>query len=335
MKRHVKVSLLLVTAILVLGIAALRQAYIAYQQPLPPITVQSGRNALWMRHAWVGQPHSGEDVRQLALMLQRHRITDIFVHVGPLDGTGAIDPAKYPHAAEFIQRLKADHSQVCIQAWVGQIEKGGAGPLDLSNGQVRTTIIGTAKKLLTLGFDGIHYNIEPIVSGNPHFVALLRDTHTVTQALGKIESVSGYKVLPLAVGGVVSQALSRATTAFWDPTYCEEVAGCVDQLAVMMYDTALPYDFLYGRATADQIGRLTRLLGARIPLFIGVPTYEDQRWTFHAEAENMESGLRGIRQGIAGIAPDAERNVGVAIYADWTTDPAEWETYRRLWLPPG
>jgi hypothetical protein len=42
--------------------------------------------------------------------------------------------------------------------------------------------------------------------------------------------------------------------------------------------------------------------------------------------------VRGVRRGAEGLNPAAARQLGVAIYADWTTEPAEWETYKRLWL---
>lgn len=42
----------------------------------------------------------------------------------------------------------------------------------------------------------------------------------------------------------------------------------------------------------------------------------------------MESALRGVRLALAGLPPD---RLGVAIYARWTTDDAEWATYRQLW----
>jgi hypothetical protein len=62
---------------------------------------------------------------------------------------------------------------------------------------------------------------------------------------------------------------------------------------------------------------------------MGVPTYTEPGWAFHP-AENMESALRGIRLALADAGPSGTRP-GVAIYARWTTDDAEWATYRYLW----
>ncbi len=64
----------------------------------------------------------------------------------------------------------------------------------------------------------------------------------------------------------------------------------------------------------------------------GVPSYEDQRWTFNPKAANVGSALRGIQKGIDGLDRSELRDFGVAIYAEWTTDDEEWEMYRREWL---
>jgi spore germination protein YaaH len=205
--------------------------------------------------------------------------------------------------------------------------------LDLSQAAVRQTILVTAQRLLDLGFDGIHFDVEPVCTGDPHYVSLLRDSQRLTRTQGKTTSVATFKALRPPIATIATSLLSWPV-GLWDTAYFQEVAQQVDQVAVMMYDTGLPYDFLYGAATARQIRYLSGLVGDQKPFFIGVPTYDDQRLTFHAEAENMASGLRGVRRALEGLGPSATRNLGVAVYADWTTDPAEWETYRRLWLLP-
>ena len=65
-------------------------------------------------------------------------------------------------------------------------------------------------------------------------------------------------------------------------------------------------------------------------IMMGVPTYTEPGWTFHPAAENMESALRGVRLALADGGPSGVRP-GVAIYAHWTTDDAEWATYRHPW----
>jgi hypothetical protein len=321
----------IVAALAVLVGGVMVAAYVTYRRPLAPVTADRGLNAIWVKHAWVGSAHTEAEYRDFAALLKRNRISDVYVHVGPLNGDGTIDPGRYRHAPQLLARLRAHDGQVRIHAWIGQVEKSGGGPLDLSNGDVRETILVTARQLIDLGFDGIHYDVEPVPSGDPNYVDLLRKSQILTRSRHKATSVAAFKALPSSVVSVVSALLSRPI-GLWDGSYFQEVAQSVDHVAVMMYDTALPYDYLYGMATALETRYLVRLMGAQKPLFIGVPTYDDRRMTFHATAENMESGLRGVRMGIEGIKPAPDGPLGVAVYGDWTTNEAEWATYKRLWL---
>ena len=66
-----------------------------------------------------------------------------------------------------------------------------------------------------------------------------------------------------------------------------------------------------------------------VTIFMGVPTYEENRLSFRHGAENMRSGLRGMRIGLA--AEPMPHPPGAAIYANWTTDATEWRRYRRDW----
>ena len=116
----------------------------------------------------------------------------------------------------------------------------------------------------------------------------------------------------------------------WSPSDYREAAARVDQLAVMSYNTALPWDWLFGAFVAFETRRIQAAVDSKAVIMMGVPTYEEPGWTFHPEAENMESALRGVRLALA----DAGRRptqLGVTIYAHWTTDDAEWAIYRRLW----
>jgi hypothetical protein len=309
-------------------------AYFEYHRPLAPKAIDSGLNAIWVKHAWVGEPHTENDYREFAGLLKQNRISDVYAHVGPLNGDGTIVPTRYQHAPAFLARIRAHYGQCRIHAWVGQVEKQGGGPLDLSNEAARKSIIVTAHRLLDMGFDGIHYDVEPVASGDQHYVSLLRESRRLTQTRNKTTSVAAFKALP---GPIVStiEFLASQPIGLWDSSYFREVAQQVDQVAVMMYDTALPYDFLYGAATKFETRYLSKLVEPGQPLFIGIPTYDDRRLTFHAEAENMVSGLRGVRLAMPGMESEAIRQLGVAIYADWTTDQSEWQTYKRLWLKSG
>jgi len=46
--------------------------------------------------------------------------------------------------------------------------------------------------------------------------------------------------------------------------------------------------------------------------------------------ENPENALVGVVAGLRGLGAGGTFE-GVALYAEWTTDEAEWAAYERLW----
>ncbi len=290
-----------------------------------------GKNALWARHQWVGEAHSVEEYTHLATLLQQHEISDVFFHVGPLNAQGRIESRKYPFASDLIRHLKQEYPQIRIQAWIGQVEARGGGPLDLSSPEAQKNILLTAEIFLDLGFDGIHYNIEPIYSGDTRLIELLQKTKEITGARRKLLSFSCDEPELFPGMGYLSRFISRQA-GLWTIEYYRQVAGHVDQVAVMMYDTALPTDWLYGHVVKWVTRKLLTELPSDTTTFMGVPSYEDKRWSFHPEAENMSSGLRGIQQGLSSFHSSDLQHFGVAVYAEWTTDADEWRIFAEKWL---
>jgi hypothetical protein len=188
--------------------------------------------------------------------------------------------------------------------------------------------VATAGRLLALCFDGIHYDIEPIHPGDPHFLDLLERTRELTRARGAVLSVALEELelaaaqRPLATLPVVGHA-PRMTRS-----YLRAVAERVDQVAIMTYGTQLPADWLFGRYVAWQTEQVVEAVGGRADVLMGVPT-EDVIWS-----EHVRSGIRGVRKGLAGMPPARRARVGVAVFAEWTTTSQEWAAYREEWLAP-
>lgn len=305
--------------------------YFSYHADIGTMHYSQGKNALWARHQWVGEYRTVKEYVQLATHLKQHEMTDVFFHVGPLNAQGLIEQQKYPFAARLLAYLKKEYPELHIQAWIGQIEARGGGPLDLSKNIVQENIVRTVKAFLDLGFDGIHYNIEPIYSGDTRFLELLRKTKTITENRNKILSIASDEPEPIWVTEKVVRLFANQA-GFWKKEYYVQVAEHVDQIAVMMYDTALPVDWLYGSFVAWVTKTLLTSLDPELTLFMGVPSYEEHRWGFHPEAENVRSGIRGIQKGLASFDTPEIQHFGIAIYAEWTTDQNEWDVYTQEWL---
>jgi hypothetical protein len=306
-------------------------SYVSYHLGAPPGNYSHGRNAVWAGHRWVGLSYGREDYRRLADLLRSNRISDAFFHVGPLDADGRIPAAKYLYARRMIRNVRELYPGLCAQAWIGQVEKRGGGPLDISNPEVRKNIVRTASRFLDLGFCGIHYDIEPIYSGNAYFLALLDETRKVAGDRSAVVSVSS-PALELLPGKQRVLRFFSKRSAFWKKKYFIEVAARCDQISVMMYDTALPEEWLYAKIVEWETANLLDLLGGRTTLFIGVPSYDEERRSFHPRAENVRSGLRGVKKGLAHYRLRPAPRFGPAVYALWTTSDEEWKTYRLEWL---
>jgi hypothetical protein len=328
MRRTLRIAVIVLLFIAVGMGAFAGTLYLDYHRDLP-LQQQSGPVGLWLEHRWVGETQSIAGYDALADELRGLGITDVFAHVGPLDGTGAIPPERYPNAAAFVAAMHARLPGVHIQAWMGQMEKRRGGPLDLADPSTRAGILRTAEIFLDLGFDGIHYDIESLQRDDSALHALLDATHALARARGRLLSLATTEIEPFAgANALVNTPLPDAV--LWSPSDYRAAAARVDQLAVMTYNTALPWDWLYGSFVAFETRRIVAAVDGKAAIMMGVPTYEEPGWTFHPQAENMASGLRGVRLAIADAGPRPAQ-LGVAIYAHWTTDATEWATYRRLW----
>lgn len=146
-----------------------------------PSVEATGLSAMWARHQWVGEAHSEQEYDELAAQLRELELTDVFFHVGPLAADGCIPPERYPEADELAAALERRVPEVRVQAWIGQVEVRGGGPLDIGDVSVRERIVGEAERFLELGFDGVHYDIEPWFPGDERYLALLTATREVTQ----------------------------------------------------------------------------------------------------------------------------------------------------------
>lgn len=330
MKRPLRIALIILATLTALIGGGLAYVYVA-TNALPEREIAlRGPNGLWVGHRWVGKVQKQKAYNRLAARLRRHRISDAYVHVGPLQADGTIKPSRFPAAKTLVRQLRKGTSKLRLHAWIGQVEVHGGGPLDLSKASVRLNIWRTAGRFLELGFDGIHYNIEPS-TGNPYFIELLAATHRLTKRRGRVLSVAADELEPLPGLAWLTRALGT-NGAYWSEPFYRSVIENVDQVAVMTYDTLLPAAWMYKGFVAWQTAQIRQLAKGRAQLLMGVPSYEERRWSFHPNVENVRSALSGVRKGMGILNGDDFVGFGVAIYADWTTDAEEWRTYREIWL---
>lgn len=292
-------------------------------QARPPAHPQT---AVWLAHRWAGQPQPASAYRRLFGQLRADRVTYAFLHVGPLAAAGTIPSRRYRAAAGFLAAAASLDPRLAVLAWVGQIIRP-SGPLDLDSPPVRARIVATDRALLRLGFAGIHYDLEPVPSGDQGYLDLLAATRPVTATAGRLLSAATPALDAEPIEGLLSDLAPGYVT--WSASYYRQVAGLVDQVAVMTYGKELPVSWAYGSFVRWQTRDIAALMPPGTSLLIGVPTYNVTGWNLFPRAETLAAGLRGVREAL----PRAPHHVivGVAVYADWTTTATDWRLLRVQW----
>lgn len=279
----------------------------------------SGQDAYWLGHAWVDGRKSQDDVDALVTQIQGTGIKDLFVHAGPYADDGTLDASLRPKAAWLIDSLHTALPDVRVQAWLGDVLADDR--MNLSSEKTRRNILAGVDDVLADGFDGVHYDFEPVENDNQGLLDLLAATPGLVSV-----AVPQLQPLPL-VQPVID--LLPAQPSRWSQDYLHQVALLVNQVAIMAYDTALPS----ARAYRGYVRRQTELALDAVPsetaLLMGAPAYHDQKINRYDFAETMSASIAGIQLALADVS--RERAFGVALYVDFDATDDDWSTFVSEW----
>lgn len=288
----------------------------------------TGQDALWLGHAWVDGRKRQPDLDALAARVRSTGIRDLFVHAGPLSDDGTLDRGLLPQVRWLTAAVHTALPGVRVQAWLGAHPV--PGELRLDRARTRAAVLASVDQVLDDGFDGVHFDFEPVVDGDRDLLLMLREAHVRTSSRHAVLSVSAIHTEPWPGLAAAVTALP-GRLALWSGGYLRQVAREVDQVAMMAYDTGLPVESGY----AGYVRRLTAAALSDVPsgvaLLIGVPAYHDQRWSHHRRAETVAAAVRGVRLALGEQPP--HREFGVALYVDFAATADDWAAYERDWLP--
>jgi hypothetical protein len=291
-----------------------------------PAVRSSGNDAEWLGHAWVDGRKTQSDVDGLAARLRDTGIRDLLVHAGPFRDDGTLDPALRPRAAWLTSAIHTALPGVRVQAWLGAHPV--PAELHLESPETRASVLKAVGQILDDGFDGVHYDFEPVEDGNEDLITMLRESRPLFGQRHAILSVSAIHTEPW-VGMATCVRLLPGSLTLWSTDYLRRVSAEVDQVAIMAYDTALPTKATYG----GYVRRVTELALAAVPanvhLLIGIPGYHDRKLTRQDSAETIAASLHGIRLALGAEAP--QRKFGVAFYVDFAATPQDRSEYLRDW----
>jgi hypothetical protein len=301
----------------------------------------TGNDALWLGHAWVEGGTGATEVARLAAELSGTGIRDLFVHIGPLSSDGSLDPGLRPQARWLVTAIHQALPGVRLLGWMGDMVTPQGG-LDLESAETRGRIVAAVGSVLGDGFDGVHFDFEPVGDADPGYLALLDEVGPVVHGTGagvvmgtgtgRMLSVSAEQVEPVPGGRWALEAVVGHGT-WWSSAYLRQVASRVDQVAIMSYDTALWSASAYSGFVRDETGAALAAVPRNVALLIGVPAYQTNDLGHDAAAETVSAAIRGVRLALPAGTP-TDRAVGVALYADFAATPADWAAYRSDWVGP-
>jgi hypothetical protein len=320
----------------VVGLALLAGLFAAYVFWSPGLIVRDGRhdrgrNGIWLAHGWLGADEwfvrNGKtnqfaryrdqaNVRELAAKLRTHHVTDVFPHLCPADSQGGIPAIDARQVELFLDEFGGFR----VLPWIGG---PNGSQVRCNDARWRIRFINSARDLLAAHprLAGVHLNIEPLTTGDVDFLTLL-DELRASLPKEKLISVAAYPP---------PTHWHPYEDVHWNEGYFRQVARRVDQLAVMMYDTALRAQKPYRRLMADWTREILNWSEGK-EVLLGVPTYDDAGVGYHnPEVENITNALLGIHRGLSRNSLPTNYQ-GVAIYCDWETDDVEWRYFRENFL---
>jgi spore germination protein YaaH len=306
---------------LIVGLLALDYYAFPYGASLPNVALKTCTNGLWVRYTHYFGQKSAAEMTALCQRLTSAGIRDAYFHVRSVQPDGSLK-FRYPEQAQKL--IAAVHEQAPgtrALAWVYAGNARGEGAVVLSDPAVRQKMVAEALWLCTeCGFDGVQWDYEICEDGNPDLLRLLEETRAALPK-NKILSVAAAMWFPMRAFG-------------WSDDYFSQIAARCDQVAVMCYDTGMLLPRAYVALTAQNVVHVTQAVARGNPhcqVLLGVPTYGKGLFSHNPRAENIANALRGARQGLADPRAHSEVFAGVALFADYTTDEHEWESYQRLW----
>ncbi|WP_406725675.1 hypothetical protein WJ438_14895 [Streptomyces sp. GD-15H] len=289
------------------------------------------RDALWLGHAWVDGRKKDADVTALARRLEGTGIRDLYVHSGPLEHDGSLPKSRYPRARWLIESVHREIPGVRVQAWLGDIlAPEHPEALHLERAESRAAILRSTREILDTGYDGVHFDLEPLHSGDGDYLELLDALHRETDSRNVPLSVAAHQIDPLP-GFHSSWGAVTGHPKWWSQEFFGQVARRVDQIAVMSYDTMQPLEGTYGGYVAQQTALALEVTPPGTDLLMGLPFFKENRFGHWAHAETVPAAVRGVRLGLSRTDADRAR-FGVALYVDFAATEADWTAYREDWV---
>lgn len=278
------------------------------ERPLSP------RISFWMEHDWI---EGKKDFYEIKRKIENNNITDLYFHVGPIDPDGSLPD----DLIIFSQGLDAINT--VNYAWLGQIRSD----IDLDDMAVRAKIIESAQMLIKNGFNGIHFDIEPIKEDDEGFFLLLEELRAAGSEFKISVAIDEWQ--PHLFSRILAWYFETDIESYWTANQIQRASQYADQIVVMTYDTGFHDPDLFTWWVEQQTVALSNIVPEELEVFIGIPSYSIGK-NFDPNAENISSSIQGFIKGYQNFRTEESNLDGIAIYSYWEMDDTEWLELNNL-----
>jgi hypothetical protein len=221
--------------------------------PLRAVCKNKGKNGLWLRYLWyTGKETDPAQWDAMAKRLVDYQIKYAYFHVLTTASNGKLKSHHLDNAQKitsFVHK-KAPGTQVIAWLYIGSTAT--PDQVDLAKPEVRAALIKEMHWLTQeCGFDGVQWDYEFCVPGDPGFIELMKESKAAL-APGKLLCTATPMWYPNTLWG-------------WDDKYFHAVASVSDQIAVMCYDSYCyspsAYVWLLREQAIQPCGELKKFIG--------------------------------------------------------------------------
>lgn len=286
-----------------------------------PASCARAANGAWAGVEWTNAPTDHAAIRRLAHMAEAARLRYLFVFTAYRKPDGSWSSTA-PFAATFVRTFRATNRTTTLLAWVGVPSQSTTFGDPPTRAELSVTL---AALVYHTGYDGIHIDAEPVADGDQGYLALLAELR------GALTPQSLLSVAALPWGTSVELALGAGGYR-WSGGYYRAVAGEVDQLVTMSYDSHMPHPALYRLWMREQVRHIrASLADTRTSLIIGISVAREATASHDPQVEDLANGVAGICAALGLPSSGGAGVAGVSLYALWEMRETDWKLWAQ-WL---
>ncbi|MHC4131095.1 MAG: polysaccharide deacetylase family protein [Planctomycetota bacterium] len=243
--------------------------------------------------------------------LRDHKIKYLFVDIGNTKQNGTME-TPIEQIAEFLKLVESYEKKHQYDFILLPYSEVNTNHYDI-NSEFKENFIAVYDHLISLGFDGVYVDIEPIRKGQEEdYLDFLKDLSTICPE---------DKILGVYAGVVDSESDNvRNNEWSWSKNLYRKVSSKVDLICVPGYDTDLRNSKDYNSFIRKQIEILSSTQ-SNACLMLAIPTHKREPETIENALVSYNSVINKYPQNLF---------IGTYIFAEWTTNRHEWDVFKSM-----